>query len=93
MNTILEKFMFHTSSKSSEDKGAGKAAGDEAIDLSPAAEGPPRSKRVFENPKRGRQAIGVAKQLIEAGEALGLFTGDQFAEWVKPAEMISPKAP
>ena len=42
MNTILEKFMFHTSSKSSEDKGAGKAAGDEAIDLSPAGEGPPR---------------------------------------------------
>ena len=70
MNTILEKFMFHTSSKSSEDKGAGKAAGDEAIDLSPAAEGPPRSRRVFENPKRGRQAIGVAKQLIEAGEAM-----------------------
>mmetsp|Transcript_26500 Transcript_26500/g.85842 ORF Transcript_26500/g.85842 Transcript_26500/m.85842 type:complete len:473 (+) Transcript_26500:65-1483(+) len=43
--------------------------------------------------KVAKKAHQEGTSLIEAGEALGLFTGDQFAEWVKPAEMISPKAP
>ena len=43
--------------------------------------------------KVAKKAHQGGTSLIEAGEALGLFTGDQFAEWVKPAEMISPKAP
>ena len=43
--------------------------------------------------KVAKKAHQDGTSLIEAGEALGLFTGDQFAEWVKPAEMISPKAP
>ncbi|KAH8096536.1 fumarate hydratase [Aureococcus anophagefferens] len=43
--------------------------------------------------KVAKKAHQEGTSLIEAGQALGLFTGDQFAEWVKPAEMISPKAP
>ncbi|KAH8056655.1 fumarate hydratase [Aureococcus anophagefferens] len=43
--------------------------------------------------KVAKKAHQGGTSLIEAGEALGLFTGDQFAEWVKPAEMISPKVP
>ena len=43
--------------------------------------------------KVAKKAHQDGTSLIEAGEALGLFTGDQRAEWVKPAEMISPKAP
>ena len=41
--------------------------------------------------KVAKKAHKDGTSLIEAGEALGLFTAQQFGEWVRPERMIAPE--
>jgi fumarate hydratase class II len=41
--------------------------------------------------KVAKKAHADGTSLIEAGEALGLFTASDFANWVRPEDMIAPK--
>ena len=41
--------------------------------------------------KVAKKAHKDGTSLIQAGEALGLFTEAQFQAWVKPEDMIAPK--
>ena len=67
--------------------------------LQPASgDGPRRTGAVRVAGRAARKATKVAKKahkdgtsLIEAGEALGLFTAQQFGEWVRPERMIAPE--
>ena len=41
--------------------------------------------------KVAKKAHADGSSLVDAGEALGLFTEAEFAAWVKPEDMIAPK--
>jgi fumarate hydratase class II len=41
--------------------------------------------------KIAKKAHHEGTNLVEAGVALGLLTPEQFAQWVKPEDMIGPK--
>ena len=47
----------------------------------------------YDNAARvAKKAHADGTSLVEAGEALGLFTAAQFGAWVQPAAMIAPRA-
>ncbi|HMS18055.1 MAG TPA: class II fumarate hydratase, partial [Planctomycetota bacterium] len=42
--------------------------------------------------KIAKKAHAEGTTLLEAGTALGLLTPEQFADWVRPEQMIGPSA-